>query len=154
MIDFAKLQFDELTTDRLFEFCMSNRLGLASSEERSNLKPANFKFHVTIMYSKVKSLGFKEGEMGFGPHVLIPEAFDMFGPENDILVLKLRRDNVLEALFDHYRDTYGHVSDFMPFQPHISIRGSSVGVRDRIASLPMPHFDLRADRLVQKVKSA
>lgn len=154
MIDFSKLEFDDLTTTRLFDFCMVHRLGLADAEDRSSLSPGDFKFHVTVMYSKVTNPAFKEGEREFAPHVLTPDAFDMFGPDNDILVLKLRRDEVLTGLFDHYRDTYGHVSEFMPFQPHISIRGSGIGARDRIGSLPMPDFELNAERLIQKIKSA
>ncbi|MCV9964089.1 hypothetical protein OIU34_19595 [Pararhizobium sp. BT-229] len=154
MIDFSKIEFDDLTTRRLFDFCVTHRLGLADVADQSPLSPADFKFHVTIMYSKVTNPMFEEGERDFTPHVLTPDAFDMFGPNNDILVLKLRLDDVLASLFDHYREAYGHVSEFMPFQPHISIRGSGIGAKDRIESIPMPDFELRARRLIQRIKTA
>jgi hypothetical protein len=154
MIDFSKLEFDDLTTERLFDFCMDHRLGLADVDDRSSLTPRHFKFHVTIMHSKVTNSLFEEGEQKFGPHLLMPVAFDLFGPNNDILALKLRADAVLTDLFGHYGNKYGHVSEFMPFQPHVSIRGGNAGVKDRIGLLPMPAFDLRAERLVQKKKIA
>jgi 2'-5' RNA ligase len=154
MIDFAKLELDEQTTELLFEFCRTHRLGLADVDDQSSLSAADFKFHVTVMYSKVTSPMFPEGERDFSPHVLQPEGFDLFGPENDILVLKLQCDDVLAGLFDHYRVTYGHVSDFMPFRPHITVRGGDAGLKDRIAAIPLPDFDLRASRLIHKVKAA
>jgi 2'-5' RNA ligase len=152
MIDYSKIEFDDLTQKRLFDFCLTHRLGLADIDDQSSLAPADFKFHVTIMYSKVNNPMFEDGVRDVSPHVFSPEAFDLFGPNNDILVLKLSLDGVMKNLFNHYRDTYGHISEFMPFQPHISIRGGAIGVRDRIASLPMPDFELRAQRLVQKRK--
>jgi hypothetical protein len=152
VIDFTKLEFDDLTTQRLFDFCMENRLGLAEADDQSSLTPQDFKFHVTVMYSHVTNFLFEEGQQEHGPHVLMPEAFELFGPNRDILALTLRTDAILTGLFDHYGEKYGHVTEFMPFRPHISIRGSSVRVRERIASLPLPEFELRVDRLIQKRK--
>jgi 2'-5' RNA ligase len=154
MIDFAKLEFDDATEGLMFEFCKTHRLGLADLDDRSSLSPGDFKFHVTVMYSKVTNPMFPEGARDFVPHVLRPERFDMFGADNDILVLRLYRDDVLAALFDHYRETYGHVSEFMPYRPHVTIRGSGAGVKDRLQQLPLPDFDLRALRLVHKVKAS
>lgn len=156
MIDFTKLEFNDLTTQRLFDFCLENRLGLADVDDQSALTPQDFKFHVTIMYSHVTSSLFDECQRAYGPHVLVPEAFELFGPNRDILALTLREDSFLTDLFQHYGENYGHVSEFIPFRPHISIRGSSIDMKDRIASLQLPDFELRVDRLVQKrkVKSA
>lgn len=150
MIDFAKLEFDDATEERLFEFCRTHHLGLADSY----LSPKDFKFHVTVMYSKVTNPDFPEGDRDFAPQDLRPECFDMFGPENTLLALRLQRSEALLSLFDHYLSTYGHVSEFMPYRPHVTIRGCSPDVAKRIRSIPLPGFDLRAVRLVHKCKLA
>ncbi|TLX17074.1 hypothetical protein [Rhizobium sp. MHM7A] len=154
MIDYSRLEFDEQTTNNLFDFCLAHRLGLADIDDQSKLRVDEFKFHMTIMYSKVMSPLFREGLQEFTPHILQPETFAMFGPNEDMLVLKLHCDDVLNELFMHYRSVYGHVSDFMPFRPHITMRGNSAGVRERIKTLPLPEFAIRADRLIHKVKTA
>ncbi|MCS4090177.1 hypothetical protein [Rhizobium sp. BK176] len=152
MIDFAKLEFDDLTSKRLFDFCVENRLGMAEADDRSSLTPKDFKFHVTVMYSRVTNPAFEEIQQSYGPHVLVPEAFELFGPNRNILALTLRDDPVLTEIFDHYGEKFGHVSEFTSYRPHVSIRGSSADVKDRIASLPLPDFELRVDRLIQKRK--
>lgn len=152
-IDFVKLEFDDRTTELLFDFCRIHRLGLANVDDQSSLSAADFRFHVTVMYSKVTSPKFPEGEFDVDPLILQPDSFDMFGPNADILALKLHHDGALADLFDHYGNTYGHVSDFVPYRPHVSIRGSGVGMKDRILRLPLPDFDLRAHRLIHKVKA-
>lgn len=147
--------FDKETEERLFEFCKTHRLGLASDGDHSRLKLKDFKFHVTIMYSKVTSPDFIEGEFALpAPHVVRPMSYDLFGPDLDLLVIRLVPDAVLSGLFEHSVTDYGHVSDFMPFRPHVTIRGSSADIRDRLSLLPLPDFDLRAERVVQKVKES
>lgn len=150
MIDFVKLEFDDETEERLFEFCREHHLGLADSYQ----SPKDFKFHVTVMYSKATNPDFPEGERDFASQDLRPESFDMFGPENNLLALRVHRSEALLSLFDHYLSTYGHVSEFMPYRPHVTIRGCGADVAKRIKSFPLPDFDLRAVRLVHKVKLA
>lgn len=150
MIDFAKLEFDDTTEDRLFDFCRAHRLGLAEAYQ----SPKDFKFHVTVMYSKVTNPDFPEGERDFEPQNLRAECFDMFGPDNDLLALRLHRSEALLSLFDHYLSTYGHVSEFKPYRPHITIRGCAPDVQKRIKGIPLPDFDLHAVRLIHKVKLA
>ncbi len=150
MIDFSKLEFDDATEQRLFDFCRTHHLGLADSY----LSPKDFKFHVTVMYSKVTNPDFPEGERDFAPQVLRAESFDLFGPDNNLLALRLHRSESLQTLFEHYQTTYGHVSEFMPYRPHITIRGCDLDVKKRIKSIPLPDFDLRAVRLIHKVKLA
>lgn len=152
-IDFAKLEFDDETQERLFAFCKAHRLGLADVDDQSHLKPKDFKFHITVMYSKVTNPEFMEGETDFFSHVVQPVSYDMFGPDLDLLVLRLEADEALTNLFDHYVSRYGHVSDFIPYKPHVTIRGSSAGARERLAALPLPDFELRATRLTHKVKA-
>ena len=151
-IDFAKLEFDDETEESLLAFCKAHRLGLADVDDQSLLKAKDFKFHVTVMYSKVTHPEFRDGETDFLAHVVQPVSYDMFGPDRDLLVLRLHADKVLTNLFDHYVSRYGHVSDFAPFNPHVTIRGSSASARDRLAALPLPDFELRATRLTHKVK--
>lgn len=153
-IDLVKIEFDETTNGLLYDYCRENRLGYLRDGARPYLSPEDFNFHVTVMYSRVKGEGFVEGSSQFGPHLLTPQGFDMFGPGNDLLVIKLRRDRVLEELFGHYVEKYGHVSEFLPYRPHITIKGSVAADQERIAELPLPEFDLRAARIVQRKKSA
>lgn len=153
-IDFVKLEFDGLTTDRLIEFCKVHRLGLAGTGQAEPLTKDDFGFHLTVMYSRVNSPKFEVGETQVHPYRLRPASFDVFGPNGDILVLKMHRDKELLDLFEHYRTTYGHVSDFPDYAPHVSIRGSDEGQRARFREIPLPDFDLFADRLVHKLKDA
>lgn len=153
-IDFAKLELDDRSTELLFDFCKVHRLGLADVDDQSPLSAADFKFHVTVIYSKRTNPEFQEGEFEVDAISLKPESFALFGPNADILALKLHPDATLTGLFDHYRSTYGHVSDFMPYRPHVSIRGSNAGLKDRLKDIPLPDFDLRADRIVHKLKIA
>lgn len=152
MIDYVRLEFDATTKGNLFQFCLEQRLGLADVGDQSPLTTDHFKFHVTIMYSKVTNSAFEEGIRDFKPHILQPDAFDMFGPEKDHLVLRLHPDTVLTELHDYYRLTYGHVSDFSPFLPHLTIRGSDAKAKNRIDTLPLPNFELRAERLIHQIK--
>lgn len=152
LVDFVKLEFDEGTNERLLDYCKAHRLGHADRDDQSALSAADFGFHVTVMYSKETNPAFPVGEFDVGPYRLRPEAFDMFGPDREILVLKLRRDKPLTELFDHYRNAYGHVSDFMPYLPHVSIHGSGAEVKDRLSRIPLPDFELCANKLIQKVK--
>ena len=152
MVDYTKLMFDVATTERLFAFCKRHRLGLADVPDQSGLSADEFGFHVTVMYSKVAHPSFKEGVIGFGPHVVVPIAFEMFGPAKDLLALTLRSDPILDGLLRHYRETYGHVSDFA-FSPHVTIPGEVSRLRGRSHELPLPDFELRLDRLVQRVKN-
>lgn len=152
MTDFAKLLFDEASNDRLFDFCKTHRLGLADVEDQSSLAPKDFKFHLTVMYSRVENPLFEVGEREIDPLTVETESFDLFGPGNDLLVLRLKQHPDLSAMFEHYRETYGHVYDFPVFRPHVTIKGSSAGVRHRIGSIPLPDFPLLANRLEHKIK--
>ncbi|NTF16823.1 hypothetical protein G6L37_00090 [Agrobacterium rubi] len=153
-IDFVKLEFDDETQGRLFEFCRIHKLGLADCGDPSRLTSKDFKFHVTIMYSAVTSQLFREGEFRLHvPCILTPVSYDMFGPENDKLVVLIDPRKDLSDLFEHYGSTFGHVSDFTPFRPHLTIRGTSAGAKDRMSTLPLPDFALRANRLIHKVKT-
>jgi hypothetical protein len=144
-VDFVKLGFDTETRDRLFEFCLKNRLGIANVDDQSVLKPGDFKFHVTVMYSRVTNEAFQEGEFDIS-EVLRPSEYALFGPDENLLVLRLHKDDYLRDLHDHYRETYGHVSDFDPYQPHVTIKGGN--------SIPrsFPPFNLRVDRLIHRRK--
>lgn len=153
MIDYARLEFDKMTTKNLFEFCLEHRLGLADVEDQSKLKAADFKFHLTIIYSRVTNPDFQEGDQDFAGHLLEPTTFDMFGPEEDVLVLKIKPDAVLTSLNAHYKDVYGHIPAFDPFRPHITFRGSNAEDKVKIEKLPVPSFQLRADKLIHKVKA-
>lgn len=152
IVDFCKLELDAQTEQNLYEFCLDNRLGLANSVHHYELQPKDFKFHLTIMYSKTLSEEFEDKTLLFGPHVLKPTEFAMFGPDNDMLVLKIDPDGVLTDLHEHYVHRYGHVSDFPMFRPHITIRGSDITAQKRIGKLPLPDFDLVATTLVHKKK--
>lgn len=153
MIDYARLEFDQKTTGNLFDFCLEHRLGLADVDDQSTLSPADFKFHLTVIYSKVPSPSFQEGEQDFTPHILEARTFDMFGPDEDVLVLKIKLDDVLANLNEHYKVVYGHVPAFDPFRPHITFRGSNAEDKARIRTLPVPRFELRADKLIHKIKA-
>lgn len=152
VIDYARLEFDETTTNHLFQFSLDHNLGLADVKDRSRLKVDDFKFHLTIIYSRVNSPYFLEGEQDFSGHILQPTTFDMFGPNEDVLVLKIKADAVLTSLNAHYKDVYGHVPAFDPFRPHITFRGSNSSNKAKIEKLPVPSFQLRADRLIHKIK--
>lgn len=154
MIDCARLEFDAETVYNLFDFCREHRLGIAADDNQSKITPDDFKFHVTVIYSRITNPFFQEGNQDFTPHILQPDEFDLFGPEEDLLVLKIRCDAMLLELNEHYKQTYGHVSDFTPYRPHLTIRGRIEGVRDRISEIPLPKFALRADRLIHKIKNA
>lgn len=153
-IDFAKLEFDGLTKARLLRFCTDHRLGLAASADPSTLTADDFGFHLTVTYSRVNSPAFQPGEFDVEPYRLRPLSYDVFGPEADILVLKLHPDEEIVKLAERYRDVHGHVSDFGQYAPHVSIRGSDAATRSRIREIPLPDFDLFADRLIQKHKAA
>ncbi len=153
VIDYARLEFDEATTQNLFDFCLEHKLGLADVEDQSKLKAADFKFHVTIIYSRATNPSFPEGDQVFTGHTLEATTFDMFGPDEDVLVLKIKPDAVLTSLNAHYKDVYGHVPAFDPFRPHITFRGSNAEDKAKIASLPVPSFQLYADKLIHKIKT-
>jgi 2'-5' RNA ligase len=153
MIDYARLEFDAETKGNLFDYCLENRVGLADVDNQSSLSPADFKFHLTVIYSSVTNPSFLEGEQDFKPHLLEAKAFDMFGPDEDVLVLKIKLDDVLTSLNEHYKATYGHIPVFDPFRPHITFRGSNSEDKTRVKKLPVPMFDLRADKLIHKIKA-
>ena len=149
LIDYAKLTFDDETERLLFDFCRELDLGHAAAYG----EPGDFKFHVTVMYSSVTSPHFKEGLVeGFSPLILRPECWDLFGSEGNHLVLRLHLGQELSELYGHYPKTYGHVSDFAPYRPHVTIAGGETSDRRRLAKIPVPSFALRADKLVHKVK--
>jgi 2'-5' RNA ligase len=154
MIDYARLEFDKETASNLFNFCLEHRLGVADVDDQSKVSLDDFKFHVTVIYSRTTHPDFHEGDRDFKPHILQPDAFDLFGPDKDLLVLKIQCDTVLLELNEHYKATYGHVSDYTPYRPHLTIRGPISSVRDRIKEIPLPEFELRADRLIHKIKIA
>ena len=152
MIDYARLEFDDETTQNLYEFCLEHNLGLADVKDRKRLKAADFKFHVTVIYSRVTSPAFQEGEQDFAAHILEPMSFDMFGPDEDVLVLKIEPDAVLTRLNTHYKTVYGHIPAFDPFRPHLTFRGSNSADKAKIKTLPVPLFQLRTDKLIHKIK--
>lgn len=149
LIDYAKLTFDVGTERQLFDFCREHNLGHAAAYG----EPGDFKFHVTVMYSSVTSPLFQEGVVrGFSPLVLRPDCWDLFGSERNHLVLKLHLTTELSDLYSHYCETYGHVSDFTPYRPHVTISGGGASDERRLTKIPVPAFDLMADKLVHKVK--
>lgn len=152
-VDFTKIEFTAETKAELFNFCVANRLGLAGDSSGSGISAEDFNFHVTIMYSRVNSPDFAECAFEFGPHVVAPVGYDLFGPEGDLLVLKLDPEGILHDTHENYRQKYGHVSDFPDFKPHVTIRGMNLIPADRLHTLPLPAFELRVDRLVQKLKA-
>jgi len=152
VIDYARLEFDKETASNLFDFCLEHNLGLADIEDKSKLTAADFKFHLTVIYSRVPNPAFREGEQDFTAHVLEPMAFDMFGPDKDVLVLKIKPDSVLTSLNEHYKMVYGHVSDFDPYRPHITFRGNKAADKAKLKLLSLPSFQLRADKLIHKIK--
>ncbi len=150
-IDLATLMFDFETEGNLFSYCVENRLGIASREDSQMLSPASFKFHVTIMRSEVTSPDFKEGIIGFGPHICKPVGFDFFGPDCDLLVLKLEADKTLQELHAHYQKDYGHVYGY-EFNPHITIKGAGLEAKNTLGKLSLPNFALRVDKLIHRIK--
>ena len=154
LINYVRLEFDNRTTERLFDYCRINKLGLLDSEDESSpVSSEDYKFHITVMYSKVAHPKFVDGEYDVYPFSLKPDVLQMFGPNHDILAIKLKQEKLFSNLFEYYEDSYGHVSDF-PCNPHVSIRGSNAGYKDRLPNIPLPDFNLVVNRLIHKVKEA
>lgn len=151
LINYVRLEFDNRTNERLFEYCQNNRLGLLDVEDQSSVSAVDFKFHITVIYSKVAHSKFLDGEYDIYPFALKPDVLQMFGPNHDILALKLKQEKLFSNLFEYYVNSYGHISDF-PCNPHVSIRGSNAGYKGRLRSIPLPDFNLVADKLIHKVK--
>lgn len=153
LINYVRLEFDNRTTERLFDYCRKNKLGLLDTEDASSVLPEDCKFHITVMYSKLAHPKFEDGLYNIYPFALKPDALQMFGPNHDILAIKMKQDKLFSNLFDYYSKSYGHISDF-PCNPHVSIRGSNAGYKDRLKSIPLPDFNLVVDKLIHKVKTA
>lgn len=153
LINYVRLEFDNRTTERLFDYCRKHKLGLLDAEDQSSVLPEDYKFHITVMYSKVAHPKFVDGEYDIYPFSLKPDALQMFGPNHDVLAIKLKHEKLFSNLFEYYGSTYGHVSDF-PCNPHVSIRGSNAEYKDRLRSIPLPDFYLIVNKLIHKVKTA
>lgn len=151
VINYAKLTLDNRTTERLFDFCREHQLGLLGGDDQAQVSADDFGFHITVMYSQVAHPQFKDGVYDIYPMSLRVDMFSMFGPNHDILALKLKKEKLFINLHEYYLQTYGHVSDF-PANPHISIKGSKVEDKERVYRLPRPTFDIVANKLTHKVK--
>jgi len=152
-INYVRLEFDTETIDRLYGYCREHKLGLFDGAGENAVAAADFKFHLTVIYSSVAHPNFVEGEYDIRPLEMQPEELRMFGPNNEIAAIKLKKNPGFANLFDHYRTTYGHVSDY-PLNPHVSIRGSNAGYAARLPAIPMPDFPLIANRLIHQIKQA
>lgn len=153
LVNYVYLQFDTLTNARLFEYCRRNRLGLLDREDQSSVKIVDYKFHLTVMCSKNVSPKFENGVYDIYPFSFTSESLQMLGFNLDVLGIKLQHEKLYDNLFDYYRKTYGHSSDFVN-NPHISIRGSDATYKERIGDIPLPDFTMFVDKLVHEVKHA
>lgn len=151
-VDLVKITFDRETENNLFEYCLKHRLGIAGVQNVDAIKPADFNFHITIMHSVIQSSEFKEGVCDFGPHICNMDDFDYFGPENELLVLKIEHDGVLNDLHEYYKRLHSHIPSYNPFRPHITIKGAGRETQSRLKEIPRPQFQLKATHLIHKLK--
>lgn len=151
-IDLVTLGFDKETEENLFSYCKINHLGIATRENQDALTIADFKFHVTVMYSLTHNPLFLEGEKLCEPFLCKPIEFDFFGPERNLLVLKLAESADLLTLHAEYIKLYEHKSAYDPFRPHLTIKGAGLECKDRISEIRLPDFDIRATKITHRIK--
>lgn len=150
--DYARLEFEEETADRLFGYCMDHDLGLAGGGHRDSLTVADFAFHVTLVYSSVSHPSFRDASFAVEPLRLLPKRFQIFGAEEPRVVLEFELDSALLALFESYVANFGHRPDFDPYRPHLTFRGSNGAGEADLDGLPLPDFPIVASRVVHEVR--
>lgn len=150
--NYSRLEFDDRTAGLLFDFCVENRLGIASADGAGNISAKDFKFHVTLIYSAVTHPSFLDTSFEIDPIQLIPKQFQCFGSDERQLVLEFDVDARLQSLFRHYEETFGHKSDFHPYRPHLTIKGTRGADDESFRGLTIPRFPMTACRIVHEVR--
>jgi hypothetical protein len=150
--NYSRLEFEAATAERLYDYCMRNRLGIAKGENAKSLTVEDFRFHVTLVYSSVTHPSFQDISFGIEPLHLLPKQFQIFGFNEPRLVLEFELDEALQTLFQHYKQTFGHQPDYDPYRPHLTFEGTKGASDSILHGLAMPNFPIRACRIVQEVR--
>lgn len=148
--NYARLEFDAETANRLRDFCVELRIGIAKT--KVSVTADDFKFHVTVIYSCVTHPSFQNGSFLIEPLLLKPKQFQLFGIDEPRLVLEFELDEPLMRLFKHYQREFGHQPDFDPYRPHVSFQGTKGSGVEAMLGLPIPNFPIRASRIVHEVR--
>lgn len=150
--NYSRLEFDDATVERLIDFCLRNRIGIAVGEGGRGINAEDFKFHVTLVYSAVTHSSFRDTSIEIDPIRLLPKQFQIFGFSEPRLVLELELDDALRTLFEYYKETFGLRPDYDPYRPHLTFEGTKGARSESIRALTVPSFPLIACRIVQEVR--
>ena len=124
--------FNDLTNFRLKEYCEDNRIN-------NIVEP----FHITLMCS-VNEIDLPNIEFSVKPFNVYPEKPDVFGANNNSLVVRLLQSNDLNGLRDVMLRT-GLVDTFPDFKPHISLTYDYQG--KKLTDLRYPTFPITVTKI-------
>lgn len=145
MKKYIAIYYTSSTQERLQSWSERNGFDLSVKFDGSKQDPSNFHFHTTIFYSQNEvdlqnKVIYNEKE-----NLVIPTGFDLLGPNNDIVVLKLAYVGELKRLREYY-EKLGLKDEWDSYKPHISV---SYDRKPRnLNDLELPLFPLAFDRLV------
>lgn len=130
---------DEETNSKLVKYCMENGIDLSVEYSGDPIKPEEFKFHITIIYSTSyhDDIDLTQMEGPIGPFTMTPTGFEFYGEENNILVIEFERGyaHVLREWFD---EKFNMKDEWPVYKPHLSMSYSgSNNIPQKLPDFPL-----------------
>lgn len=119
---------------RLMEYCKDNGIDMSKND-----KYGKFHFHITLMYSE-NAVEYPQMDFRVKPFKVTPEKFDLFGEENDCLVMRLLRTKEIAELRELIERT-GMKDKWPEYKPHMTL-SYSFDDATKLTKLPYPTFPL------------
>lgn len=137
--------YDDETQANLRKWCEENGFDLTKKYKGEDIKPEDFVFHTTIMYSETIHDLKNESIKLDKPFQTKPFAFELLGEDKDIPVLKVDGHGLYKQR-EHYVEEHEMRDKWDTYKPHVSLTYVRNADTD-FTKIKLPKFKLWVDRI-------
>lgn len=146
------------TQSQLMKYCQEHDFDNTVSSSQKSITPRQFEFHSTIWYTTTTH-SLKNNQYQIDEFEVIPIGFELFGPTNNILVLRIEGKGLISdplsgtdtllKLRTMFGDAYDMDDEWPDYKPHITLSYNHQG---DIPDIELPSFPMTANLL--RIKTA
>ena len=119
---FVSIEFDSKSLKDLMGYVVQNGLDAYTKFDKTKLDSPMTDYHLTVMFSNNAPVIPMENRDHQLPDIeIVPYAFDLFGENKDILVMKIKETDELRELRNLMIEHYGLKDSFPEWSPHVTL---------------------------------
>lgn len=103
-------------------------------------------FHCTLVWSKEFLLNITNNEQKDSLDFPLENqviGFELFGDNEDVLVMKLEKTEEIMSLQKRYKEIYEAHSKYPTYEPHVTISYNSVVPKSELNQIKLPNFKIK-----------